>query len=276
MVSLPLTAAIAAIAPLSANAFTPTPQFTTKTRRINHLPNLVVSKISQIQSPAPWALFASGKGFGENPAKPSQKQQQTPPNATSSESATTADPNANSGSQLLKDLRTREAEKRNAELQKLRELRQVDKALQEDPGAAAIPEKVAQRMGRRMLPFVGVPLFGSFATFIGFWYLATYRDMEFQPAIVATTTFVFLAIGLLGITYSVMSASWDDDREGSGLGIDEFQKNVASLKDGLSRTKENALLRERMAGLSEEEIQRAIETSEKNDAAAKRQKEWME
>jgi len=73
-----------------------------------------------------------------------------------------------------------------------------------------------------------------------------------------------------------MSASWDDDREGSGLGIDEFQKNVASLKEGLSRTKENALLRERMAGLSEEEIQRAIEASEKNDAAAKRQKEWME
>mmetsp|Transcript_14185 Transcript_14185/g.30036 ORF Transcript_14185/g.30036 Transcript_14185/m.30036 type:complete len:289 (+) Transcript_14185:61-927(+) len=288
MVSLPLTAAIAAIAPFSANAFAPTAQFAATTHQFSQFPKLALSKkSSQEQVPSQWALFASGKGFGEKPTKTSPTQKQPSPATTSSDSTATAvppvtqtqpesDPNANSGSQLLRDLRTREAERRNEELQKLRELRQVDKALQEDPGAAAIPEKVAQRMGRRMLPFVGMPLFGSFATFIGFWYLATYRDMEFQPAVVATATFVFLAIGLLGITYSVMSASWDDDREGSGLGIDEFQKNVASLKEGLSRTKENALLRERMAGLSEEEIQRAIEASEKNDAAAKRQKEWME
>ena len=67
-----------------------------------------------------------------------------------------------------------------------------------------------------------------------------------------------------------MSASWDDDREGSGLGLDEFQKNVDSLKEGLSRSKENALLRERMAGLSEEEIQRAIDDQMRREAAAKK------
>lgn len=32
---------------------------------------------------------------------------------------------------------------------------------------------------------------------IGFWYLATQKDLEFQPAVVATTSFVFLALGLL-------------------------------------------------------------------------------
>ena len=78
-----------------------------------------------------------------------------------------------------------------------------------------------------------------------------------------------------GITYSVLSASWDDDREGSGLGVDEFQKNVGSLKEGLSRSKENALLREQMAGLSEDEIQRAIDNQDRRDKA-KRKDEWME
>ena len=73
-----------------------------------------------------------------------------------------------------------------------------------------------------------------------------------------------------------MSASWDDDREGSGLGVDEFQKNVGSLKEGLARTKENALLREKMAGLSESEIQRAIDDQERREKAKKRQDEWME
>lgn len=100
---------------------------------------------------------------------------------------------------MLKKLRSREAEARDEELRKLRDLRETDALLQseEGAGAAAIPEKVAQRMGKRMIPFVGIPLFGSFASFIGFWYLATFKDMEFQPAVVATTSFVFLATGLL-------------------------------------------------------------------------------
>jgi hypothetical protein len=101
------------------------------------------------------------------------------------------------GSELLRTLRSRDAERRDAELRKLRDLREADALLAEDAGAAVIPEKVAMRMGSRMLPFVGIPLFGSFASFIGFWYMATYKDMEFQPAIVATTSFVFLAIGLM-------------------------------------------------------------------------------
>jgi len=64
-----------------------------------------------------------------------------------------------------------------------------------------------------------------------------------------------------------MSASWDDEREGEGgLGVEEFKKNVGSLKEGLSRTKENAILREKMAGLSEKEIQRAIDDAERRDA----------
>lgn len=73
-----------------------------------------------------------------------------------------------------------------------------------------------------------------------------------------------------------MSASWDDDREGEGgLGIDEFNKNVGNLREGLSRTKENALLREKMAGLSETEIQRAIDDQERREKTKKQKDEWM-
>ena len=55
---------------------------------------------------------------------------------------------------------------------------------------------------------MGIPLFGSMASFVGFWYMAAYRDMEFQPAIVATVSFVFLAMGLLvslGFVYVIMN-----------------------------------------------------------------------
>ena len=47
--------------------------------------------------------------------------------------------------------------------------------------------------------------------------------------------------------------------------MEEFQRNVGSLREGLSRTRENTLLREKMAGLSEEEIQRAIDGANKRE-----------
>lgn len=87
--------------------------------------------------------------------------------------------------------------------------------------------------------------------------------------------------------------------------MDEFQKNVGSLREGLSRTRgestlinddalllcwtstilisffsillpENALLREKMAGLSEEEIQRAIDGQNKREKAKNKKDAWME
>lgn len=272
MVRAPIVAAIAAIAPLANVSTAPllASAFTT-----SHFSPPVVR-------PSSWALSA-GKGFGDKPTpaarqKPSADETTTAA-APSAEDQERPPPEENKGSQLLATLRSREAEKRDDELRKLRELRETDALLSSEEGAdaAAIPERVAQRMGRRMLPFVGVPLFGSAATFVGFWYLATYKDMEFQPALVATTSFVFLAIGLLGITYSMLSANWDDDgREGSTLGVDEFQKNVGSLREGLSRTKENALLREKMAGLSEDEIQRAIDGQERREKGKKKKDAWME
>lgn len=101
------------------------------------------------------------------------------------------------GKKLLEQMRREQAEKKDAELRRVKELRETEQMLQSTPDAAAIPEKVAMRMGKRMLPFVGIPLFGSMATFIAFWYFATYKDLEFQPGLVATTTIVILVSGLL-------------------------------------------------------------------------------
>ena len=190
MVSVSVTAAIAASLALSpVSAFTPSS----------------IVPLARCSS----SLSASGKGFGEKPAaNPKPKPVATIEDTQEEESVPEPFPRQeNKGSTLLKELRSRQAEERNAELQKIAQLRATDEALMEDPGAAAIPERVAQRMGKRMLPFVGLPLFGSMASFVGFWYMATYRDMEFQPAIVATVSFVFLAMGLL-VSESRLGLFW--------------------------------------------------------------------
>jgi uncharacterized membrane protein YcjF (UPF0283 family) len=101
----------------------------------------------------------------------------------------------NAGQRALEKMRRERAEQKDQELRKLRELIQTDEQLQEAP--AAIPERVAQRMGKRMLPFVGIPLLGSMGTFVAFWYLRTYQNMDFEPSMVATSTVFFLVVGLL-------------------------------------------------------------------------------
>lgn len=83
-------------------------------------------------------------------------------------------------------------------------------------------------------------------------------------------------ISIKGITYSVMSASWDPEKEGSLLGLDEFKTNLGNVQDGLKRTRENAILREKMAGLPEAEIQKAIDDLDKRDERAKRSKMSMD
>lgn len=60
-----------------------------------------------------------------------------------------------------------------------------------------------------------------------------------------------------------MSASWDPDREGSLLGTDEFSQNVDNIRSGLSRSRENVVLRERMASsaFSDDELDGTTTTS---------------
>lgn len=200
----------------------------------------------------------AGKGFGAPQPPPPPPPKRKPEEPPASASTPTASTPLNGGQATLADLRRERAERRDAELRQLREVRTVDSQLREDPSSGAIPEQVAMRMGKRMLPFVGIPLIGGMGAFVAFWYLATYKNQEFQPALVAFTTIGMLGFGLLGITYSVMSASWDPDREGSFLGFDEAARNLESLRGGLKRTRENAITRERMAGMSDAEMDAAI------------------
>jgi hypothetical protein len=62
-----------------------------------------------------------------------------------------------------------------------------------------------------------------------------------------------------------MSASWDP--EGDLLGTEEFSRNLDNIREGLGRSRENALLRDKMESLSGEELQRAMDDLERKEAA---------
>ena len=125
------------------------------------------------------------------------------------------------------------------------------------PEAGVMPEVVSERMLRRVVPFAGLPVFGSLLLFVGFYIANTQLDLDLPPQvrvrvrvrgrvrltltpspnpgpshhpdpdqIVATATQALLLLSFAGITYGVMSTSWDEEEEGSALGFTEFVRNV--------------------------------------------------
>jgi len=222
----------------------------------------------------------SPKGFAKIPEVKESVQddgdavgtQEAPREQPSSRRAAPEPESLNMGKKRLEMLQVEAQAKKDEELRALETLRETDAMLREDAGAATIPERVAMRMGKRMIPFVGVPLFGGMALFVGFWYFATYKDIQIQPVIVATSTIGLLVFGLLGITYSMMSSSWDEDRAGSTLGLEELSKNFGNIKEGLGRSRENAIIRDKARQLSDEEIKAALADLKKREEKERRKR----
>lgn len=71
-----------------------------------------------------------------------------------------------------------------------------------------------------------------------------------------------------------MSASWDEDREGSFFGFEEFKRNLGNIGEGLERSKENAVLRDRLRS-GDVSVEEAL-AAEKKKAAPKTLSEKLE
>ena len=121
-----------------------------------------------------------------------------------------------------------------------------------------IPEKVASRMTNRMWGFVGVPFGGCLGLFGWFYYQAKVEGVRYEPMLVASGTVGLLVVGLLGITYSLLSASWDEEGESEGLGgVATFNDNVGKIKEGVGRGRANVKARDTLESIGGvEEINR--------------------
>ncbi len=96
-------------------------------------------------------------------------------------------------------------------------------------GSSAIPEVVSQRMLRRMLAFSGVPTGLGVITFFASYYLVAKAQVELPPYAVLLVTLGCFGLGVVGLTYGVLSASWDEDQPGGWLGLAEFQVNFGRM-----------------------------------------------
>jgi hypothetical protein len=89
----------------------------------------------------------------------------------------------------------------------------------------AIPQVISQRMLRRVAGFCGIPTVLGISTLIVSYLLAKYTGVRLPPIAVLLVNMGCFGLGVLGITYGVLSASWEEEKPGSWLGAGEFTTN---------------------------------------------------
>ncbi|MBF2026379.1 MAG: PAM68 family protein [Oscillatoriales cyanobacterium C42_A2020_001] len=119
------------------------------------------------------------------------------------------------------------SEKKSAKAEKANAIRQR--------AFTGVPEVVSKRMARRMAFFCGIPTSLGMLTFIVSYFIVSQHIFKLPTVFVLLTSLGFFGLGVLGLSYGALSASWDEGRVGSWFGWGEFRTNwgraIESWKD---------------------------------------------
>jgi len=94
---------------------------------------------------------------------------------------------------------------------------------------SAIPEGVSQRMVRRMAFFSGIPTSLGILSFFIFYWIVTQELLDLPPYAVVLVSMGLFGLGVLGLSYGLISASWDEERVGTWWGWEEFTANLKRI-----------------------------------------------
>tara|TARA_Y100001968_G_scaffold176938_1_gene162087 strand:+ start:384 stop:809 length:426 start_codon:yes stop_codon:yes gene_type:complete len=98
---------------------------------------------------------------------------------------------------------------------------------------AGIPKQVANRMARRIAFTTGLPTLGGMGVFIGSYILISRGIADIPPALTLITSASLFLLGLGGLSYGILSASWDRN-PGSILGFENIRPNITRMRSSLS------------------------------------------
>ncbi|CAN6306052.1 unnamed protein product [Urochloa humidicola] len=107
-----------------------------------------------------------------------------------------------------------------------------------------LPQSVFDRILRRILFAVGVPMASGVALLNAYDALKRGGGVEVPSWVPLLTILVAFGTSAMGIAYGTLSASWDPNKEGSLLGIDEARANWPVLWEE-EIEKENAKAKQR-------------------------------
>ncbi len=98
--------------------------------------------------------------------------------------------------------------------------------------ARVIPDAVAGRMARRIVIATGIPSVLGMGVFIGSYLLVSRGVLDIPPVVTLVTSGACFLLGLLGLSYGVLSASWED-APGSLIGSEQIVLNIGRLRQSV-------------------------------------------
>ncbi len=101
---------------------------------------------------------------------------------------------------------------------------------------SGIPKYVANRMARRIAFTTGIPTLSGMGVFIGSYFLISRGIAEISPTVTLVSSAICFLVGLLGLSYGILSASWDF-AAGSFLGFENIKPNINRMKDAFKSSK---------------------------------------
>ncbi|MGB3267426.1 MAG: PAM68 family protein [Microcoleus sp.] len=95
----------------------------------------------------------------------------------------------------------------------------------------SIPEVVSKRMISRIALFCGVPTLLGISTFFVSYLIVSKGLFDLPNTAVLLVSMGCFGLGVLGLSYGVLSASWDEEVSGSSIGWEEFNTNFGRMRE---------------------------------------------
>lgn len=95
--------------------------------------------------------------------------------------------------------------------------------------SGSIPEVVSRRMVKRMAFFSGIPTALGMSTFVISYFIVSRGIYDLPTYAVLLVSLGFFGLGVGGLSYGAISASWDEETTGSTLGWSEFTTNLGRM-----------------------------------------------
>jgi Photosynthesis affected mutant 68 len=110
------------------------------------------------------------------------------------------------------------------------------------PDQLGIPKVVSDRMARRMMSFCALPTLLGMLTFVVSYFVVTNGWLKLPNVVVLLVSMGFLGLGVIGLSYGILSASWDEERVGTRLGYEEFSTNFGRLRSAWRESREKTTI----------------------------------
>ena len=101
-----------------------------------------------------------------------------------------------------------------------------------------IPKYVADRMARRIIFTAGIPTILGMSVFVVSYIVVTRNIAEIPPSSTIAISALFFLLGLAGLSFGILSASWDKE-PGSFFGIENLPLNIERAKAAFRPASQN-------------------------------------